>query len=211
MATRLTLQGMVGYRLGITLSATTTPNTTDVNAWLQEGQLDVGRRIDPTLAPVLVDNETITPSGTTHTISSLTKPFVRLLAFVYKQSTSGSFRIAQIVSSNEFMTRVYTANSLFVPTNDNPLCCVHEATIEWSPTTGTSPSAYVVYVHEPTTFSVDGTECDLPTWLEDLVVDYALIKAKIQDEQFDQAQLLWRDYLTTIAILNQQAATRRFE
>jgi len=214
MATRSELEDQVGYKLGLTIDANSIPSNTQVQQWLNEGQLDVARKIHPQLAPDLIEVESININAgdETFALSSLSKPFIKLIACRYAASATDTDRPCKIVDAYSHSALV-RAGDFLKPTSDDPIVSVQNGNLAFYPTADAvgGGDAVVTYLREPDTLSADGTECELPAFLEDLVVDYAVIQAKIQDEQFDQAMLLYKNYLINIAVLNRQATQRRLE
>ena len=69
-----------------------------------------------------------------------------------------------------------------------------------------SNSFEVQYIKEPQT--TRGTECDLPLFLEFLVVDYAVSQAKQQIEEYGDAQAIMQGFYQKIGAINSRYAGR---
>lgn len=195
-----TLYANVGYLLEITLGTTSDPTKAEIIAWLNEAQRDIARKVpwqclkdlitlyNPSIAAVSV----IAWSG-------LSADFYKFCYATLNVDGSGTDDLAMQLVTPEVGAMAYS-NSL-IGTSDSPIIWFDATNINWLPaTTGTAATGKLkfYYIKEPTAMSVDADMTALPEEFEDALVYYAAAKARAQEEEWQQAQVLMQQYAESI-------------
>ena len=131
MATTAALEDAVGYRLGITIGASSVPTTTDVQAWLTEAALKIAKRADPLLIDGLID--VFTESHQQIALSELTnylRPVGLHLSF---SSDSLGVRQARFLDVASFGKAMRGASAFLKGTLEFPVYTIRAGNVQWYP------------------------------------------------------------------------------
>jgi len=204
MATLAALEDQVRDKLG--LAATDTPPTdSEIDQWIVDGQNEiVNMVVDDALTTMIVedslDGNLNRDVGFTSGSPSLTSEPYRILAVKIKE-LGGSLESAILVSS-EIMDIIDDGSDSIYSTSGK-FYAIYESKIRLSQA-GKSEAGSVVVRYIKIPQKTRTTECDLPTSLEPLVVDYAVAEAKKQIEEYNDAQAIMQGFYQKIGVINKR-------
>lgn len=195
-----TLYTNVGYMLEITPGTGTDPTKAEIIAWINEAQRDIVRKVpwqclkdmitayNPSLAAVSV----IAWSG-------LASDFYKFCYATLNTDGTGSDDLPMKLVSPDVAAMAAT-NSL-VYDSSAPIIWFDATNINFLPATtggaGTGKLKFY-YIKEPTLLSGDSDTTTLPEEFEDALVFYAAAKARAQEEEWQQAQILFQQYADSV-------------
>lgn len=132
MATTAELEDMVGYRLGLTISATSIPTTTDVQSWLWEAAKKVAKKADPLLVQGLVSIFSLGGARTmpVGSITGYIKPIALYLNFL--DDLLGNRR-AEYLPAAQFGKAFRNTSAFIKGTAEFPVYTVKDDVVEWYP------------------------------------------------------------------------------
>lgn len=184
----------VGSKLDISITAMSTPSISQVVSWLNDAALLMTRLMPEDRLGIF--RTTITSDSVGASIS-ITSQMSRIL-------TVKKYGVVCTRLTQRDMDLVATRSPL-LHTTKNPACCVSgdagNVAIGFWPTSAGPVS--IVAVRKPTAYTASGWAPDtysLPPELELLAVDYAVIQGKIQDEEPQQAQVLYQMWVQQAGI-----------
>mgnify|MGYP003145263834 FL=1 len=200
MATLGTLEDQVRVKLGLAAGDTTPTTDAMINQWVIDGQNEV---------VALVPNDALLPlvevslaNGGGNTGQTIPTDAVRIISVSFKES-GGSVTSAQRVPPSVLDQVTDGNNSMF--TTSGKYWAIKDGKIELSiAALDEGDSFEVQYIKSPQTTT--GTECDLPAFLEPLVVDYASAQGKKQVEEYGDAQGIMADFYNRIGAISQRFA-----
>lgn len=185
-----TLQNMVGYQLGITPGAATVPTTTMIVQWLKDGSIYIMKHAPlDAIAEKHVSAAANLTAGVLLGEVALPGDYLRFVNW-FNTTTGESVQFVEI----GYLYLVRNAGEF-----DTQILCV---SIEDGKLKGNSALAgtligNLIYVKEP----VDSA--DVPTKLHDLVVLYAVARAKAEAQEMDEFQALMGELEGKIAKLGE--------
>ena len=201
MATLAYLEDQV--RVKMNLAATDTPPTdSEIDKWIIDGQSEVVNLVvDDALWPLV---EVSLANGGNLTGQTIPTDTVRIISVSYKPS-GGAVTYAQPVSPAMLDQVTDGNNNMF--TTSGKYWAIKDNKIELSSAALSEANSFEVqYIKEPQT--TRATECDLPLFLEPLVVDYAVSQAKQQIEEYGDAQAIMQGFYQKIGAINSRYARR---
>ena len=174
------------------------PTSAVIDQWILDAQNEiVNLLVDDALWPLVEYSQANGGGNTGQTIPSDT---VRILSVAYKPS-GGSVTFAQPVSPAMLDQVTDGNNSMF--TTSSKYWAIKNGQIELSSAALDEGNSFEVqYVKSPQT--TRGSECDLPNFLEPLVVDYAVAEAKKQVEEYADAAAIKGEFYQKIGAINQR-------
>jgi len=218
MANQLSgLRARVGYKLGYAISTDSSPTQSEVDRWLNDG-LDYVMNVLPAekiQALISTDNQSIA------SVSAIGLPsdFVRIVSGWYSQDGSATKRrpllfVRSSVGATIYVGATNTSYKTLVggADSDNPVAWLEGSNLKFYPaTTGTAAQNKVViqYIADPGDFN-DTTDINLSDDVLELIVDYAVAQAKLQEEQYSAYALLTAKITQTVNLFSQLYTSRRF-
>jgi hypothetical protein len=198
MATLAVLEDQVRSKLGLG-SSDTPPTDAEINQWVIDGQNElVGLLPDDALIPLI---EFVQSGGGDSVIAMPTDSY-RIISVRFKES-GGSLEYAQKVSPSVLDQIKDGNNSMY--SSSGKYWAIKDGAIELSQSVVSESNAEEVqYIKIPQTTT--SSECDLPEWLQPLVVDYAAAQAKRQVEEYGDAQAIMAEFYNKLG-----AYSRRFQ
>lgn len=198
MATLATLEDQVRNKLNLA-DADTPPTDADIDQWILDGQNEIVALLpNDALVPLVAVQQT---GGGDASVAMPTDAY-RIISVRFKES-GGALEYAQKVSPAVLDQIKDGNNSMY--SSSGKYWALKNGAIELSQTALTeSNSEEVQYIKLPQT--TRGTECDLPDWLQPLIVDYACAQAKKQVEEYGDAQGILADFYNRLT-----GISRRFE
>jgi len=198
MATLGTLEDQVRVKLGLGSGDTTPTTDAMINQWVIDGQNEVVSLLpNDALLPLV---EVSLANGGGNTGQTIPTDAVRIISVSFKES-GGSVTSAQRVPPSVLDQVTDGNNSMF--TTSEKYWAIKDGKIELSiAALNESNSFEVQYIKAPQTST--GTECDLPAFLEPLVVDYASAQGKKQVEEYGDAQGIMADFYNRIGAISQR-------
>ena len=202
MATGANLVTYVGAKLGITPSASTYPTNTQIGFWLNDGQYELIRQLDPLLIPSLVVE--LSPTTAAAAVrTNLAADFFKNIA-AYNSLDSEP---CKLISYTEYVEIKSGAHS-YLTTSSYVYTIGFSTATSWLYFPSTDPTNMnFLYIKYPQAIaSPPSTEVfSLLDELIPYVVDYAVIQAKTQDEEEPTRDKLLDDWNKRIQILNKSA------
>lgn len=196
-----TLYANVGYLLEITPGTSSDPTKAEIIAWLNEAQRDVARKVPWQCLKDLIVCYNPSIAGVSVTAwSGLSSDFYKFCYATLNVDGSGTDDLPMQLVMPE-VAAMAVSNSL-VGTADSPIIWFDATNINWLPvTTGTASTGKLkfYYIKEPAAMSGDADTTALPEEFEDALVYFAAAKARAQEEEWQQAQMLMQMYAATIS------------
>lgn len=188
------LVAKVGSKLDINITAMSTPSISQVVSWLNDAALLMSRLMPEDRLGIF--RTTITSENVGESIA-ITSQLARVV-------TARKYGVVCTRLTQRDMDLVSTRSPL-LHTTKNPSFCVSgdagNVTINFWPTS--SGPVSIVAIRKPTAYLASGWTPDsysLPPELELLAVDYAVVQGKIQDEEPQQAQVLYQMWVQQAGI-----------
>lgn len=188
------LLAKVGSKLDISITTMSTPSSAQVVSWLNDAALLMTRLMPEDRLGIFrtqVSNENVGSS-------------IAIVSQLARVITVKKYGVVCTRLSQRDMDLIATRSPL-LHTTRNPACCVSgdagNVTINFWPVSAGPVS--IVAVRKPTAYTVNGWSPDtysLPPELELLAVDYAVVQGKIQDEEPQQAQVLYQMWVQQAGI-----------
>jgi hypothetical protein len=136
MATTAELEDMVGYRLGVAISSSSVPTTTDVQSWLWEAAKKVAKIADPIFLQNLVTELDISGVSSID-ITSDTSTVVKTMSLMlnYTGGTLG-FRPVEFLSPKNYKIAELGLSAFIKGTAEFPVFSVFDDKVKWYPQSG---------------------------------------------------------------------------
>ena len=131
MATTAALEDAVGYRLGFTISATSVPTSTEVQAWLTEAALKIAKRANPLLIEGLID--VFAESHQQITLSELTNYLRPVGLHLCYSADSLGVRQARFLDVASFGKAVRGSSAFIKGTLEFPVYTIRAGSVQWYP------------------------------------------------------------------------------
>ena len=202
MATGSDLIDMVGHlAIGKIPTTTTRPTIAQIIIWLNQGQNELAKILPENLIYPLVI--TYTPSTAAAAVKTAlpTSPNVLRPIAAYDNTNNKPLKFITHAQRAEILAGydTYFSTSSYVYTlgNDGTNDVYY-----YYPSTNPINKTFI-HVVEPTDIADNTTEWDLPDVLEGLVVDYGVIKHKMQDEETEQQLALLKSWYDKVSIFAQ--------
>lgn len=134
MASTAELEDMVGYRLGLTISATSVPTTTDVQSWLWEAAKKIAKKADPKFIENLIttyvysDDDILPLSGVTNYL----RP-VGLHIWYGVDESLDKVQTAEYLSPNVYTKASKESSAFLTGTTEFPIYTVSGSHVRWFP------------------------------------------------------------------------------
>lgn len=178
MATISSLVSKVASLMDVSVDTTSTPSQDQVTEWLKEGF----RKLVNMLPDEQLTLESTTASGTTSSAVPTTGALKIVSVFVAGvPATKVSYEQLQEISSLQ-PSRFSGLKHCYAVASNNSISCFPQDGL----------TVQVRYIADPTTSISDG--------IAGLVVDYAVVMAKIQDEETEQANMLWQKWMQDVQV-----------
>lgn len=187
---------------GATLTTSTNPASTEVTRWLNEGQWDVIRIVPSEyLRELLVVENPSIAAVSEYALSSFTATLVKFDSALYTQDggTIDDEVPMRLVTPSYAKYRL--TNELLADSN-SPICWFEESKFKWYPAcTGSASTGKikVTYIKAPTDLSGDSDTITLSQEFEHALVLFAAYKFYLQEEQYNEAQALYAQYLKNLS------------
>ncbi len=175
------------------LTTTTFPKRATVLQWLNDGQLELVRLLDPTLVQVLVEpSKALT--GTAGSATLPTSPTYLKFISAWDDTANRPFTFV-----NQNTWSLITSGSLSYMSSS---CTVMNGKLYYVPTTTTAANVKLTYVSVPTAFTDADVTIDLPNEFVSLLTDYALIQSRAPEDEVQQYQAYLGAWYARIRMLN---------
>jgi len=203
MATLATLEDQVRVKMNLSASDTSPLSDAMINQFILDAQNEIVSLMPDDALYNLVELSQSNPGSTGSTsVVSIPSDAFRILSVRFKEA-SGSLTYAQKITP-QVMDKVLSETSSFPSVNGKYYAIKDGSILLSQACVNESNSAEVSYIKLPQTTT--GTECDLPEWLQPLMVDYAVAQAKKQIEEYQVAQLIMNDFYQRLGALSQRYA-----
>lgn len=188
----------VGAKLDIEITATSTPNTSQVISWLNDAALIIVRLLKEERLGLL--RASLTEEDVTDALT-ISEPFERVVS-------ATKYGVICTKLDQRAMDLVATRMPM-VNTTRNPAYCISgsggSVQLQFWPQ---SPGPVVVKaIRKPQAYETDSGwtpgAYTLPVELELIAIDYAVLQGKIQDEEVQQAQILMQAWYQQVGIEGQ--------
>lgn len=197
MATLAVLEDQVRNKLNLA-DADTPPSDADIDLWILDGQNEVVSLLSNDALWPLVEVSLANGGGATG--QTIPTDAVRILSVSYKPS-GGSVTYAQPVSPAVLDQATDGNNTMY--STSGKYWAIKDGKIELSSAALSESNSFEVqYIKSPQT--TRSSECDLPSFLEPLVVDYAVSEAKKQVEEYGDAVAIKNEFYQRLGAINQR-------
>ena len=184
-----TLHTQVGYILGITPSGTTVPTQTQVTRWLLDGSILLAE----TLPAKAFETKWVAASlELADSYVALPASFLKFAAATYQSVTHSEVFLVNPAFGRylrDVGSTMYTDKVIWIE-GSNLHCSETDGTID------------LLYVKMPT------ETADIPAKFHALAIDYAVIMAKKEAQELDEASLLIQEWVQKVAALEKRYGFR---
>jgi hypothetical protein len=206
-------------------SASTTPTLEDVKQWINMSQLDIVSKCINEAIPTLWAEEQIAGAGVggldlmeenvdgiwcaAHATDMVRPIEVQYWRASAEGGTLSRDKIYGVVILSKEMALAMLHNTLYAPTETSPIgwfwgdkiyIAMASATTKY-----TEDKVVISYIKEPALLD-DGDTTSLPHVFQEYMVQFAVIRAKIQDGKLEEIPALTAAYEQGIQLINMQAA-----
>jgi hypothetical protein len=171
---------LVGSDLGVTISTTSKPTEDEVTDFLEEAARDILSNVDASYL-----SDIATSSTTTDDFIVYPSGFFRLIAARRISTETSQYVDCDIMGYKESARVIYNDNPYKNVGENNPIAITDQTHVRVFPSN--SDGSYFFYISN---VAID----DMPEEFVMPMVHYALFKAKMQDEEMNDAQLYYGLY-----------------
>jgi hypothetical protein len=142
MATTAELEDMVGYRLGLTISATSVPTTTEVQSWLWEAAKKIAKKADPKFIENLITSHVYTTNNilVLSAVTNYLRPVGLRVWYGADAATLDQTQKAEYLSPGEYTIASNGSSAFIKGTTEFPVWTLSGGAVKWYPNYPVGPT-----------------------------------------------------------------------